>query len=690
MEKKKNNLNEQLKRVEQEKKAQKAKDNNTETKLDDSQRVKVLSPGRLVLKRFIRNKLAIVGTAILIFMFVFSFLGPFLYAYRQDEIFYKFDTLNVKYAMANNRIEYNTFIVDENAQVDFNVRNMLNSDIYEMIENNESHRVIKDSKGNEYYLDLKDNGIYTLSTYTNDKVGEYSTAKKVAERDFLGKFSYFGDSMTGDFETLINNAISATTSTVEYEGKTYSITSMPGKKYSITLEDNSYTSVDTSATEQSFIDALVANLNNKSFEYNSQQYMIEADATAGLFTVYVVSDAHPVIVATNYAISSLDIEFTLSNNFKTATYMALCCGDNYVVDNTEYSIIKLENGDIIIKNVTEDRAVAQISTFVINYYDGKDIYDLDYKAAVKANVLLMKEENKTQSSFIYQLQKRDQIDGQYLFDENGEPELEDITMYVTRELDVNYIITCDQTTYLMDIYASPSSEHLAGTDNNGMDVLARMMYGGRISLLVGFVVVIIEVILGIILGGIAGYFGGWIDTIIMRLVDVFNCIPTLPILLIIGAFFDHSKMDPYLRLVWLMAVLGFLGWAYVARLVRGQILSLREQEFMVATEATGISINRRIFRHLIPNVMPQLIVTATAGLGGVILTESTLSFLGLGVKHPLSTWGVMINSVTGSTEQMTNYLYIWIPVGLLICLTVVAFNFVGDGLRDAFDPKMKR
>ena len=223
-----------------------------------------------------------------------------------------------------------------------------------------------------------------------------------------------------------------------------------------------------------------------------------------------------------------------------------------------------------------------------------------------------------------------------------------------------------------------------------MDILARMMAGGRISLLVGFVVVILEIILGVIMGGLAGYFGGWVDNLVMRLVDIFYCIPSMPILIILGSMLDSLRVDPYVRLMWLMAVLGFLGWASIARLVRGQILSLREQDFMVATEATGLPIRRRIFRHLIPNVMPQLIVTATMGLGSVILTESTLSFLGLGVKHPMATWGTMINSVATSAQAMTEYTYIWIPVGCLICLTVVAFNFVGDGLRDAFDPKMKR
>ena len=163
----------------------------------------------------------------------------------------------------------------------------------------------------------------------------------------------------------------------------------------------------------------------------------------------------------------------------------------------------------------------------------------------------------------------------------------------------------------------------------------------------------------------------------------------MPIMIIIGAMMDAMRMDTYVRLMVMMGALGVMGWAGIARLVRGQILSLREQEFMVATEATGIRVKRRIFRHLVPNVMPQLIVSATMGLGGTILTESTLSFLGLGVKHPLATWGTMINSVS-TASAMTHYTYIWIPVGMLICLTVIAFNFVGDGLRDAFDPKGKR
>jgi len=139
----------------------------------------------------------------------------------------------------------------------------------------------------------------------------------------------------------------------------------------------------------------------------------------------------------------------------------------------------------------------------------------------------------------------------------------------------------------------------------------------------------------------------------------------------------------------LMLIMGLMGWTGIARIVRGQILTLREQDFMVAAEATGIRVSRRIFKHLVPNVMPLLIVDATMGLGGIIITEAVLSFLGLGIKYPMASWGSIINAAS-DVYVMTNFWFIWIPAGMLILLTVLGFNFVGDGLRDAFDPRMRR
>ena len=253
----------------------------------------------------------------------------------------------------------------------------------------------------------------------------------------------------------------------------------------------------------------------------------------------------------------------------------------------------------------------------------------------------------------------------------------------------NWSVLQETETRIYDTYAAPSRTHWLGTDRNGMDMLTRLMYGGRVSLVIGFIVEVIATVLGIIMGGIAGYFGKWVDNLIMRIVDIFYCIPSMPIIIILGAAMDALRVDPKIRMVYLMLILGFLGWPSMARLIRGQILSLREQEFMTATEACGLSVSRRIFKHLVPNVIPQIIVSVTMGIGGTILTEATLSFLGLGVKFPFASWGNIINDVN-NTFVLTTYWFIWIPAGLLLLLTVLAFNLVGDGLRDAFDPKMKR
>ncbi len=253
----------------------------------------------------------------------------------------------------------------------------------------------------------------------------------------------------------------------------------------------------------------------------------------------------------------------------------------------------------------------------------------------------------------------------------------------------NWVIRQGTETRVYDTYAQPSREHWLGTDRNGMDMLTRLMYGGRVSLLIGFIVEAIATILGIIMGGVAGYFGKWVDNLIMRIVDIFYCIPSMPVIIIIGAAMDAMNVDPTLRMVYLMLILGFLGWPSMARLIRGQILSLREQEFMTATEATGIRVSKRIFKHLVPNVIPQIIVSVTMGIGSTIITEASLSFLGLGVKYPFASWGNIINDVN-NTFVLQNYWFIWIPAGVLLLTTVLAFNLVGDGLRDAFDPKMKR
>ncbi len=253
--------------------------------------------------------------------------------------------------------------------------------------------------------------------------------------------------------------------------------------------------------------------------------------------------------------------------------------------------------------------------------------------------------------------------------------------------------TLRQTTeksLLDNFLQAPSAQHPLGTDNEGYDVLVRLMYGGRISLIVSFLAVFLITILGVILGGIAGYFGGWVDNVIMRLCDVLMCLPGVPILLIISTILDASDVDAKYRIYLLMIYLTFISWTGTARLVRGQILSLREQEYMVAAEAMGYSTSRKIFKHLIPNVMPQLIVQMSLSLGSMILYEATLSYLNLGVKPPYAAWGSMINIISTNTDILQNHWYVWVPAGVCIVIAVLGFNFVGDGLRDALDPKARR
>jgi peptide/nickel transport system permease protein len=336
-------------------------------------------------------------------------------------------------------------------------------------------------------------------------------------------------------------------------------------------------------------------------------------------------------------------------------------GTSFTADGQEYA---LDGDGNILENGAE---VAYISRFVVSSKENGVNITRDFKEKLEEAI------DADVTEFIY-----------------TDAEGQEATYTITYSADTNsWSVLQSTATYVYDRYASPSLSHWLGTDSSGMDMLTRLMYGGRVSLIIGFIVVFIAAFLGVILGGVSGYFGGWVDNLIMRIVDVFYCIPSTPLIIILGSAMDAMQVDPQLRMLYLMLVLGFLSWPSIARLVRGQILSLREQEFMTAAEACGISVSRRIFRHLIPNVIPQLIVTCTMSLGSTILTEATLSFLGLGVKFPFASWGNIISDVNNAFV-MTNYWFIWIPAGICLLITVLGFNFVGDGLRDAFDPKMKR
>jgi len=239
----------------------------------------------------------------------------------------------------------------------------------------------------------------------------------------------------------------------------------------------------------------------------------------------------------------------------------------------------------------------------------------------------------------------------------------------------------------LNINQAPGAQHWLGTDFLGRDIYTRLLLAGRISLTIGLVSMLLSVTLGYLLGALSGYLGGVVDKLIMRFADLLMTIPSLPLLIIMGAMLSELDVSPDYRIYMVMIMLSLLGWPSLARLVRGQILSLRERDFMLATEVLGLSTRRRIFGHLLPNTIPILVVVATMGVANAILSESALSYLGLGVVAPMPSWGNMMDAAN-SLIDFQRRPWLWMPPGLAIFITVVAINILGDGLRDALDPKM--
>ena len=562
-------------------------------KLDDARRIKVLSPGMLVFKRFIRNRLAVVGLFILLFMFTFSFIGPIFSPYAQTQVFKGIGEMSKEYASATYNTELRYFVAEGETFGDAERAQFL----------------LALGKG-EQTFSVDDETYYFIPE--GDRDFRILRLQPVAEAFGRVIKPIDPDAFTNQIENEFQYSLSIGKETFELNNLTFRITQKM-----------------------------------KAFLLN-----IERDVALATLDVY---DAHNID----------DIDFIDLFNFRLAATRAFAENKNrFKVYGQNYSIIRHGDNRATIYDGM-GKAFAERSNIIVNPIDKAVFLSVDFRNTVRDAIIGFEDD------FTY-------------WDEIGET-----IDYNIDQVNTIYYVKKETPTELIRIFERPSSEHWLGLDNNGMDVLTRLMYGGRVSLLVGFVVVFIEIFLGVIIGGVSGYFGGWVDTALMRFIDLFNSIPFYPIVLILGSVMDTLEMEPMTRIFILMLVLGLLGWTGIARIVRGQILSLREQDFMVATEATGLSIKRRIFRHLVPNVMPLLIVQATAGLGSIIIIEATLGFLGLGVKYPLASWGSIIN-VASEAFVMTNYWFMWIPAGMLILLTVLGFNFVGDGLRDAYDPKMKR
>jgi peptide/nickel transport system permease protein len=239
----------------------------------------------------------------------------------------------------------------------------------------------------------------------------------------------------------------------------------------------------------------------------------------------------------------------------------------------------------------------------------------------------------------------------------------------------------------------PSTEHPFGTDVIGRDILARTIYGGQISLLIGMTAVILETTLGILIGSLSGYFGGWVDNLLMRFTEAILIIPQIFLLLVMAKFFTGDMPDVTIlgrtlssSVIVIIVIIGLTSWPYLARIVRAEFLALKENEFVLAARATGTSTFDIIFRHILPNSIAPIVVSATLGVANAITLEAYISFLGLGVRPPTATWG---NMLEGAYNYIENAYWLWLFPGLLILLIVLSINFVGDGLRDALDPRSR-
>lgn len=238
---------------------------------------------------------------------------------------------------------------------------------------------------------------------------------------------------------------------------------------------------------------------------------------------------------------------------------------------------------------------------------------------------------------------------------------------------------------------APSATHLFGTDAIGRDILARTIYGGQISLLIGLTAVLLEMTVGVLMGALSGYFGGWLDSLLMRFTEAVLIVPQIFLLLVMAKFFGGNVPNLTIfgrefsgSVVVIVMIIGLTSWPYTARIVRAQFLSVKENEFILAARATGASTWDIIVRHILPNSVAPIVVAATLGIANAITLESYISFLGLGVREPTATWGNMLERAYNYIDQ--GIYWLWLFPGLLILLTVLSINFVGDGLRDALDP----
>ena len=522
--------------------------------LNDDRRVKVLSPGMLVAKRFIRNRMAVTGLVILIFMFIFSFIGGLVSPYGQDQFFYTDKTIRKSFGEAKENTEF---------------RYGSNSD--------ELFGLTAQAKAMLAIQQGKDTFNFSNHNYTMNKVSD-------------------------EMFTISCDGVM-----VGYAAKDM---------------------VNADAADQKL-----------SFEFNYQALTAYAtgakEFTADGVTYALAEDGADYAYISRYLVQAISPDVFLSRDFKDKLLATIATAQNgkATFTYTDESLIMNE------PEQTEDGENANGQTSGINTEDpnapkqddtsntATAEYDLEFKAATNSWQILQEKSSR-----------------QY------------------------------------DQYSFPNMKHWLGTDMYGMDMLTRLMYGTRISMLVALMAAFVNLIIGILYGGISGYLGGTVDMIMMRIVDIISTIPlTLYVILIMQVLGAGIQS--------IIVALGSVYWVDMARVVRGQILSLKQQEFVLAAKTIGSSATTILFDHLIPNALGSILVTITMLIPSAIFMEAFLGYLGIGLQPPLASLGTMCNDASANLRTSPHELLI---PALMICVIMFAFNFVGDGLRDALDPKLKK
>lgn len=534
--------------------------------LNDDRRVKVLSPGMLVAKRFIRNRMAVTGLVILIFMFVFSFIGGLVSPYGQDQFFYTDKTIRKSFGEAKENTEF---------------RYGSNSD--------ELFGLTAQAKAMLAIQQGKDSFNFSNHNYTMNKVSD-------------------------EMFTISCDGVM-----VGYAAKDM---------------------VNADAADQKL-----------SFEFNYQ-------------------------ALTAYATGAK--EFTADG----VTY-ALAEDGGVTLDGADYAyisryLVQAISPDVFLSRDFKDKLLATIATA----QDGKATFTYTDES------LIMNEPEQTEDGE----NANGQTSGINTEDPNA-PKQDDASNTATAEYDLEFKaatnswqILQEKSSRQYDQYSFPNMKHWLGTDMYGMDMLTRLMYGGRVSLLIGFIVIIIETVIGVIFGGISGYFGGWVDILLMRVTEIVGAIPFLPFALVLSAILQSSDLHENTRIFIIMLILGLLSWTGLAKLIRGQILAEREKEFVTAARSMGVKEGRIAFKHILPNVISVILVSVTLDFAGCMLTESSLSYLGFGVQLPRPTWGNMLD---GSRNALViqSYWWRWVFPALFLSIVVICINIIGDTLREVLDPK---